>query len=121
MGPNKGGAPNGAISEVIDSTFGDFRTFKAKFKESALDLFGSGWTFLMVNQEGKVQIHNFPNQECPLSKGLKPVLLIDVWEHAYYLQFRNRRAEWVDAWWNVVNWDAVNALYLGREVLRLAA
>jgi Fe-Mn family superoxide dismutase len=111
MGPGKGGAPTGKIGEAITQTFGSFDAFKAKFKESALAMFGSGWTFLLVNKSGALEIQNWGNQECPISQGLKPVLDIDVWEHAYYLKFQNRRADWIDSWWNVVNWDKVNALY----------
>ncbi len=110
MGPKKGGAPAGKIGDAITSTFGGFDAFKVKWKESALAMFGSGWTFLVATPAGKIEIQNFANQECPVSQGLKPLLVIDVWEHAYYLKFQNRRAEWVDTWWNVVNWDEVNAL-----------
>ncbi len=111
MGPEKGGAPKGKIGDAVKSAFGDFESFKAKWKESALELFGSGWTFLVRTKTGEVEIRNYADQECPLSKGLQPLLLIDVWEHAYYLKFQNRRADWIDAWWNVVNWDTVNRLF----------
>jgi superoxide dismutase, Fe-Mn family len=111
MGPEKGGVPTGKIGEAIQSTFGDFESFRAKWKESALNLFGSGWTFLVSGKDGKLEIQNFANQECPISKGLKPLLTIDVWEHAYYLKFQNRRAEWIDTWWNVVNWNVVDKLF----------
>jgi len=111
MGPRKGGNPKGKIGDALEKTFGDFDTFKAKWKESALDLFGSGWTFLVKTQDGEIEIQNYADQECPVSKGLRPLLLLDVWEHAYYLKFQNRRPEWIDAWWNVVNWDVVNTLH----------
>ncbi len=111
MGPNQVGNPSGPIREAIAATFGSFDEFKDKFKEAALGLFGSGWTFLVASKDGKLAIQNFANQDCPLSRGLKPLLALDVWEHAYYLKFQSRRAEWVDAWWNVVNWDEVNALW----------
>jgi Fe-Mn family superoxide dismutase len=111
MGPQKGGAPKGKIGEAIKATFGDFESFKAKWKESAMNLCGSGWTFLVKTKNGGVEIQNYADQECPLSKRLKPLLLLDVWEHAYYLKFQNRRPEWIDTWWNVVNWDTANKLY----------
>lgn len=106
MGPGKGGAPSGKLADQINAAFGDFETFKARFKESALAQFGSGWTWLIQTANG-VEIQNTSNQDCPLSKGLKPLLTVDVWEHAYYLKFQNRRPDWVDSWWNVVDWDAV--------------
>lgn len=109
MGPNKGGAPSGKLARVIDAAFGDFESFKAKFKESALAQFGSGWAWLILADDGDLEIMNTPNQDSPISKGLTPLLTVDVWEHAYYLKFQNRRAEWVDSWWNVVDWDAVTA------------
>ena len=114
MGPNKGGNPTGQIAEVITSTFGTFDDFKAKVKAAALGQFGSGWAFLVVNRDGKVEIKSYPNQNCPISDGLKPVMGIDVWEHAYYLKYKNVRADWVDAWWNIVNWDKVNERYLAK-------
>jgi len=115
MGPNKGGAPTGKIADAIQNSFGGFDAFKAKFKENALAMFGSGWTFLLVTKSGNVEIQNWPNQECPISQGHKPVLVLDVWEHAYYLKFQNRRADWIESWWNVVNWDKVNELYAAAK------
>ncbi len=109
MGPGKGGTPSGKLAELITAAFGDFETFKARFKESALAQFGSGWTWLILTADGGLEIQNTSNQDCPLSKGLKPLLTVDVWEHAYYLKFQNRRPDWVDSWWNVVDWDAVAA------------
>jgi Fe-Mn family superoxide dismutase len=109
MGPNKGGVPTGKVAAAIDASFGSFDAFKAKFKENALAMFGSGWTFLIAGADGSLSIKNYGNQTCPLSDGLKPILVIDVWEHAYYLKFQNRRPDWVDSWWGVVNWDAVAA------------
>jgi Fe-Mn family superoxide dismutase len=109
MGPGKGGTPSGKLAALIDASFGGFETFKTKFKESALAQFGSGWTWLTLADDGDLEIENSSNQDCPLSKGHKPLLTLDVWEHAYYLKFQNRRAEWIDAWWNVVDWDAVTA------------
>ncbi len=108
MSPNGGGEPSGKLADAIRATFGSFDDFKAKFKQSALDMFGSGWAFFVADK-GKVSIRNFANQDCPVTEGLVPLLTIDVWEHAYYLKFQNRRAEWVDSWWNVVDWKAVEA------------
>lgn len=112
MGPKKGGAPAGKISDAIKSAFKSFESFKAEWKASALNMFGSGWTFLVMTKDGDIEIQNHANQDCPLSKGLKPLLLLDVWEHAYYLKFKNDREEWIDTWWNIVNWDMVNKLYV---------
>ncbi len=112
MGPGKevgSGIPTGALAKAIDAAFGDFETFKAQFKESALAQFGSGWTWLILTDDGALNIGNTSNQDCPISKGRKPLLNLDVWEHAYYLKFQNRRPEWIDAWWNVVDWDRVNS------------
>jgi Fe-Mn family superoxide dismutase len=111
MGPNKGGQPSGRLGDAINAQFGGFEAFQKQFSDSAAALFGSGWTYLVADSGGKLAIRNFANQECPLSEGLKPLLLLDVWEHAYYLKFQNRRAEWIAAWWNIVNWDEVSANY----------
>ena len=108
MGPGKGGSPSGKIGKAIDGSFGSFEDFQAKFKESALAMFGSGWTYLILADDGDLVLENFANQDTPIHKGLTPLLAIDVWEHAYYLKFQNKRPEWVDAWWNVVDWDAVS-------------
>ncbi len=106
MGPNKGGNPTGDVAKAIDSAFGNFDTFKEQFTANALAVFGSGWTWL-VEKQGKVEIMNTSNQDSPYNSGIKPLLTIDLWEHAYYLKFQNRRPEWIATWWNVVNWDAV--------------
>ena len=106
MGPGAGGAPSGNLLEAINSTFGDFATLKTKVKESALARFGSGWAWLVVSG-GKLQIMSTANQDSPLMTGLSPVFGVDVWEHAYYLKYQNKRADYVDAWWNVVNWNAI--------------
>jgi Fe-Mn family superoxide dismutase len=113
MGPGKGGAPTGKVGEAINATFGDFTAFQAKWKESTVNVFGSGWTWL-VRADKKVEIREFANQDTPIGKGLKGLLTIDLWEHAYYLKFQNRRPDWVDAWWNVVDWEAVDALWSAR-------
>lgn len=104
-----GSAPAGAILEEINKAYGDFETFKTQFEKDALALFGSGWTFLVWNPaQQKVEIQNLPNQDSPLSVGQVPLLLCDLWEHAYYLVFRNLRADWVKGWWGVVDWRAVD-------------
>ena len=107
MGPNAGGAPTGDLAAAINSTFGGFDQFKAKVKENALGQFGSGWSWLAVGSDGKLLALKTPNQDTPLMEGHTPILGIDVWEHAYYLKYQNKRPDYVDAWWNVVNWKAV--------------
>lgn len=106
MAPNAGGEPGGNLAEAIKSTFGDFAGCKAKIKEAGLGRFGSGWSWLIVSG-GKLEIVSTANQDTPLMTGKTPVLGVDVWEHAYYLRYQNRRADYLDAWWNVVNWKAV--------------
>jgi Fe-Mn family superoxide dismutase len=106
MGPKAGGQPSGPVADAIRSTFGDFAAFKAKLKESALGRFGSGWAWLLL-AGGKLLIDSTPNQDSPYMKGQTPILGVDVWEHAYYLKYQNKRADYVEAWWNVVNWNAV--------------
>jgi len=107
MGPNAGGEPTGAVGDAIKEAFGDFDSFKKKFAEAAAGRFGSGWAWL-VKDGGKVAITSTPNQDPPLLEGKTPLLGIDVWEHAYYLKYQNRRPDYVEAFWNVVNWDEVN-------------
>jgi superoxide dismutase, Fe-Mn family len=107
MGPNQGGQPSGAIGEAIASTFGDFETFKKNFNDAGVKQFGSGWAWLVLTRDGKLQIMSTPNQDNPMSQGLIPVFGNDVWEHAYYLKYQNRRADYLAAWWNVVNWSEV--------------
>jgi superoxide dismutase, Fe-Mn family len=106
MGPNGGGAPSGDVASAIDGAFGSFDSFKEKFTAAAIGQFGSGWAWLASNG-GKLEIVARPNQDSPLMDGLTPVLGLDVWEHAYYLNYQNRRPDYVGAWWNVVNWDEV--------------
>ena len=108
MGPNSGGEPSGAIAEAIKSTFGDFASFKEKFNDAGVKQFGSGWAWLMRDSAGKLSIMSSPNQDNPLTKGFYPVMGNDVWEHAYYLKYQNRRADYLKEWWNVVNWPEVN-------------
>jgi Fe-Mn family superoxide dismutase len=106
MGPNAGGQPTGALGEAIKSTFGGFDTFKEQLNKAAVGRFGSGWAWL-VDAGGKLAIESTANQDNPMMEGKKPILGIDVWEHAYYLKYQNRRADYCGAWWNTVNWDAV--------------
>ncbi|MEK6674637.1 MAG: superoxide dismutase [Planctomycetota bacterium] len=107
MSPKGGGVPTGGLADAIKSTFGSFEEFKAKFAASAAGRFGSGWAWLCLDGGGKLVIRDFPNQDNPLTAGLTPVLGLDVWEHAYYLKYQNRRPDYVAAWWNVVNWSDV--------------
>lgn len=110
LSPNGGGEPTGELAEEIKSTFGSFDQFKEKFAAAAAGRFGSGWAWLVVNN-GKLEITSTPNQDSPLSEGKTPVLGLDVWEHAYYLNYQNRRPDYISAFWNVVNWDEVARLY----------
>lgn len=111
MSPNGGGEPTGELAEAINSTFGSFDEFKAKFKAAATGQFGSGWAWLGLTSSGELHVHGMPNQDNPLMVDHKPILGIDVWEHAYYLKYQNLRPDYVDAWWNVVDWNAVNERY----------
>lgn len=106
MAPGQSSAPSSKIGEAINTSFGDFSNFQTKFTEAAVSRFGSGWAWL-VDKNGKLEITSTPNQDCPISNGQKPILGLDVWEHAYYLKYQNRRPEYIDAWWNVVNWQEV--------------
>jgi Fe-Mn family superoxide dismutase len=110
MGPNAGGAPSGAIAAAIDKTFGNLAQFQEKLNDAGVKQFGSGWTWLALGPSG-LQVLSTPNQDSPISQGLTPILGNDVWEHAYYLKYQNRRAEYLKAWWNVVNWAEVNKRY----------
>jgi len=115
MKPHGGGDPTGAIGDVIKKTFGDFKAFQEKFNAAGVGQFGSGWVWLATDNSGAVKILSSANQDNPLSQGLYPVLGNDVWEHAYYLKYNNRRPEYLQAWWNVVNWDEVNQRYQTRK------
>lgn len=106
MGPNAGGSPDGNLGDAIKSTFGSVDTLKEKLNAAGVGRFGSGWAWL-VKKSGALEIVSTPNQDNPLMEGVYPVLGIDVWEHAYYLKYQNRRADYLAAWWNVVNWKAV--------------
>ena len=108
MGPGKGGAPSGKVADAINGTFGGFDAFKEQMNKGGVGRFGSGWVWL-VSSGGKLSIESTANQDSPLMEGKHPVFGIDVWEHAYYLKYQNRRPDYLAAWWNVINWEAVNA------------
>ncbi len=107
MGSGQSGQPAGDIESAINTAFGSFDNFKEKFAEAAANRFGSGWAWLVANGD-KLEIMSTANQDCPISGGAKPILGLDVWEHAYYLKYQNRRPEYIDAWWKVVNWPEVS-------------
>lgn len=111
MGPNAGGAPSGALASAIDQAFGSFEQFKTAFNDAGVKRFGSGWAWLVLDQSGKLQVTSTANQDSPLMDGLYPVMGNDVWEHAYYLKYQNKRPDYLAAWWNVVNWDVVASRY----------
>lgn len=110
MSPNGGGTPSGELATAIDSAFGSFDSFKETFSKAAATRFGSGWAWLGL-QDGKLTVISMPNQDAALMAGVNPILGIDVWEHAYYLKYQNRRGDYISAWWNVVNWDEVARRY----------
>ena len=110
MGPNAGGAPSGELAAAINSKFGSFDAFKEQFASAAATRFGSGWAWLIVNN-GELEIISTPNQDTPLMEVKTPILGLDVWEHAYYLKYQNLRPSYIEAWWNVVNWDKVAEFY----------
>jgi len=105
MGPHSGGEPGGILGHVIQTTFGDFSIFKEQFTAAAMSRFGSGWAWLCVDFKGRMEVISTPNQDSPIMLGYRPIVGVDVWEHAYYLEYQNRRAEYLAAWWNVVNWE----------------
>ncbi|HET8846151.1 MAG TPA: superoxide dismutase [Ktedonobacteraceae bacterium] len=111
MAPNAGGAPSGALADAINSAFGSFDQLKAAFNDAGTKRFGSGWAWLVLDNSGKLQVVSTANQDNPLTDGFYPVMGNDVWEHAYYLKYQNKRPDYLAAWWNVVNWDAVAKRY----------
>lgn len=115
MSSHGGGEPKGDLVAAIKSAFGDFASFKDPFSKAAAGRFGSGWAWLCIDKSGKLVINSTPNQDNPISDGLKPILGLDVWEHAYYLKYQNRRADYVAAWWNVVNWEQVAKNYAAAK------
>ena len=106
MGPSAGGEPDGALGEAIDAAFGSFQDFQARLKDAGVKQFGSGWAWLVHDGSG-LQVVSTPNQDSPISQGQTPLLGVDVWEHSYYLKYQNRRPDYIDAWWNTVNWSKV--------------
>lgn len=115
MTPDGSDTPSGELAKELDATFGSFAEFKAKLKTAGLGRFGSGWAWLIANRDGSLAIVSTPNQDNPLMEGKYAILGVDVWEHAYYLNYQNRRADYLDAWWSVVNWDVVAKLYANRK------
>jgi len=111
MGPNGGGEPAGALGNAIKAAFGDFAAFKEKINNAGMTRFGSGWAWLVLDKGGQLAVLSTANQDSPLSVGQMPILCVDVWEHAYYLKYQNRRADYLAAWWSVVNWKEVAARF----------
>ncbi len=116
MSPKGGGAPAGALAEAMGATFGDFSDFQAEFKKAAMGRFGSGWAWLVVTPQGELSIISTPNQDNPVSQDFIPIMGLDVWEHAYYLNYQNRRGDYIDSWWNVVDWDAIGVNYTALHI-----
>ncbi|MBE2237647.1 MAG: superoxide dismutase [Caldilineaceae bacterium] len=115
MGPNAGGAPTGALADAINAKWGSFDEFKTKFKTLGAGRFGSGWAWLVVKADGSLDAYSLPNQDSPYMQGDTPILGVDVWEHAYYLNYQNRRPDYLEAWWNVVNWAEVAKNYAAAK------
>ena len=111
MGPKAGGEPRGALASAIEKAFGDFAKFKERLSNAGMTRFGSGWAWLIVTRDGKLEVTSTANQDSPIMDGNTPILGVDVWEHAYYLKYQNRRADYLAAWWNVVNWAGVQDRY----------
>ncbi len=111
MAPDGGGEPSGDLADAINDAFGSFEAFKTRFAAAATGRFGSGWAWLAVDGDGNLEVYSTANQDSPYMQGHTPILGLDVWEHAYYLNYQNRRTDYVSAWWNVVNWDQVAANY----------
>ncbi len=115
MSPNGGGKPDGALAAAIDAAFGEFDAFASQFSKAAATRFGSGWAWLALNAFGQLVVYSTPNQDSPYLNHFTPLLGLDVWEHAYYLNYQNRRGDYVAAFWNVVNWDAVAARFAAAQ------
>lgn len=115
MAPGAGGAPSGELAAAVDSAFGSFESFRESFAKAAATRFGSGWAWLCAGGGGELLITSTANQDNPVSEGLKPILGLDVWEHAYYLNYQNRRPDYVKAWWSVVNWERVGENFAGAR------
>lgn len=115
MAPNAGGAPTGELADAINSTFGSFDAFKEQFQNAAATQFGSGWGWLAVGADGTLKVYSTANQDSPFMQGDTPILGVDVWEHAYYKKYGPGRADYLSAWWNIVNWDAVAANYAAAK------
>lgn len=115
MGTNGGGTPGGALAEAINDKFGDFESFKDLFSKAGATRFGSGWAWLALKSGGELEVLSTPNQDSPITQGMTPILGLDVWEHAYYLKYQNRRGDYIAAWWNVVNWAAVEKNYISAK------
>jgi superoxide dismutase, Fe-Mn family len=115
MAPNAGGSPKGKLADAITATFGSIEAFKEKFQAAGGSRFGSGWAWLVVNKEGKLEVTSTPNQDSPIMEGLTPVLGVDVWEHSYYLLYQNRRPDYLKAWWSVVSWDQAEQNFLAAK------
>ena len=111
MGPGGGGAPKGRIGDSIKTTFGSYDAFKELLQKTAVGQFGSGWAWLVVDKAAKLAVKGYPNQDSPYMEGLTPILGVDVWEHAYYLKYQNKRADYVAAWFNTLNWEAIDARF----------
>lgn len=111
MKKNGGGKPNGLLADAINKTFGNFESFQSLFNERAKTVFGSGWSWLSVDKSGELIITALPNQDSPLSYNMTPIFGLDVWEHAYYLKYQNKRPDYINAWWHVINWDMVEENY----------
>jgi Fe-Mn family superoxide dismutase len=111
MGPGGGGEPSGELAQAIESTFGGFDSLKSQINDAGVKRFGSGWTWLVRDSGGALTVVSTPNQDSPVMEGQAPIIGIDVWEHAYYLKYQNRRPDYLEAWWNVINWEAVAQRY----------
>jgi Fe-Mn family superoxide dismutase len=118
MAKGAGGKPSGPLADEINKTFGDFATFQSQLKQAGVGRFGSGWAWLVYG-DGKLQVTSTPNQDSPYMKGQFPIMGIDVWEHAYYLKYQNKRPDYIDAWWNVVNWNAVGERFTKAKAGKL--